>query len=114
MPQRDGQSGPAAGTPALDRPDWYAERLASIGDREALYVDQHDGAALVDRELTEGFFHDHPELPFGDPVPGVGGLEGLLFAQRHTGPRGPATGKVQASVDDDAVQPRGDRGLAAE
>jgi len=42
VPQRDGQSGPAAGTPALDRPDWYAERLASIGDREALYVDQHD------------------------------------------------------------------------
>lgn len=114
MTQRDGQSSPSASTTTLDRPDGYAQRLGRIGDRETLHIDEHYGRALVEWQLAQGLLHDHSEFAFSDPIPWVGGLERLLFAQWNAGPGGSPASKVKTGVDHDPVEPGSHGGLTAE
>ena len=94
-------------------PVGQSSTCGGVLDRPAVHVHQHQSGPLLGR-------HAWPELPSRParsraprPGPGLAPAGPARAAGRPAGRRGPAH-PVQAGVDDDAVQPRGHRRLAAE
>ena len=108
MAEQYGQPGPAAGAAALDRPLRDAQHLGDLSHRVPLEVEQNQGGPLVGRELGERRPDREPGVVVGSGS--TARAAGLHLGQRHGRPGLPSAGPVQAGVDDDPVQPGGDRG----
>jgi hypothetical protein len=113
------QTGAASGAAALNRADRDIEHCRCLRDWVPLHIDEHEGGTLLFWEFGEGGDQLPVEvLAFGGDGSGLVRVEQRLQALGVVGersaPGGGLAGAVQAGVDRDAVQPGGDRGLAAE
>ena len=124
--EQRGQPGPAARAARLHGADRAVEHRGDLGDRVALHVDQHQRGALL------GGSWRARRAPAAALVGRALGRRGRrprrspsAASRGRRTPRGPrAAGRrgapcaarmpVEAGVDDDPVQPGGDRGVAAE
>src|SRR6478752_3934842 len=91
----------------------HTEHLRRLGDRQAVHVDQDQGHPLPLGQPGEGLAHVEAGLDRGVVVVQVGQVELTEVAGAAHGHL-LAAQPVQAGVDDDAVQPGRDGGLAAE
>jgi hypothetical protein len=112
------QPGPPAGAAALDRPHGDIEHLGGLGDGIALHIHQDQSGALLDGKLGEGGNHLPVHvIALNGCRSGLVRFQELLHALGVIGERRTAgsclTRSVQAGIDRDAVQPCGNRGLAA-
>jgi hypothetical protein len=110
--KEDRQPGPTPRTPAFDGAFRDAQLLRDLGDGVAMHVEQNDRDPLLCRKLRQCGPHLVRRVPVG--VEDCWFVSTVGVRQTDNGTSLSASGPIQTGVDDDAVQPRRDGGVAPE